>query len=76
MLWGDHGWHLGDHGRWNKHTNFEHATHVPMLIIDPLPGEREELRPPLNFLSIYPTVCDLAGMAKPANLDGETLRGL
>ena len=35
VLWGDHGWHLGDHGLWNKHTNFEQATHVPFLLIDP-----------------------------------------
>ena len=73
VLWGDHGWHLGDHGLWNKHTNFEHATHVPMLIIDPSARGKRRVTAPVEFLSIYPTVCDLAGMAKPANLDGESL---
>src|SRR6185503_4832152 len=35
VLWGDHGWHLGDHGMWSKHTNYEVATHIPLLIIAP-----------------------------------------
>ena len=29
ILWGDHGWHLGDHGMWCKHTNYERATRPP-----------------------------------------------
>ncbi len=72
VLWGDHGWHLGDHGLWNKHTNFEHATHVPMLIIDPS-AKGEKIMEPVEFLSIYPTICDLAGIQIPDDLDGENL---
>lgn len=49
VLWGDHGWHLGDHGLWNKHTNFEHATHVPMLIIDPSARGKRRVTAPVEF---------------------------
>lgn len=72
VLWGDHGWHLGDHGLWNKHTNFEQATHVPMLIIDPS-AHSQKVTMPVEFLSIYPTLCDLAGLSKPACLEGQSL---
>ena len=35
ILWGDHGWKLGDYGAWGKHTNFELDTHVPMILSVP-----------------------------------------
>lgn len=72
VLWGDHGWHLGDHGLWNKHTNFEQATHIPYLIVDPSAAARR-VTTPVEFLSIYPTLCDLAGLKVPTGLDGENL---
>lgn len=72
VLWGDHGWHLGDHGLWNKHTNFEHATHVPMIIIDPSSKHRE-VNHPVEFLDIYPTLCELNGLPTPSHTDGKSL---
>ena len=72
VFWGDHGWHLGDHGLWNKHTNFEHATHVPMLIVEPSsPGKKVDV--PVEFLDIYPTLCELAGLERLPQLEGESL---
>lgn len=72
VLWGDHGWHLGDHGLWNKHTNFEQATHVPMIIVDPS-QKGKNVSTPVEFLDIYPTLCDMAGLVVPKHLDGESL---
>lgn len=74
ILWGDHGWHLGDHGLWNKHTNFEQATHVPLIIIDPsIKKQKERISEPVEFLSIYPTLCDIINLKKPKHLDGKSI---
>lgn len=74
VFWGDHGWHLGDHGLWNKHTNFEHATRVPLMVS--LPGQKgmRTVENPVEFLSVYPTLCSVAGLPVPAGLDGENLQ--
>ncbi len=73
VLWGDHGWHLGDHGLWNKHTNFEQATHA--LLMMSVPGSRKGIRPVTiaEFTDVFPTLCDLANIPKPACLDGVSL---
>ena len=74
ILWGDHGWHLGDHGMWCKHTNFEQATRSPMIISAPWisqKGTRTQM--PTEFVDIYPTLCDLTGLPKPAHLAGDSL---
>jgi len=73
VLWGDHGWHLGDHGLWCKHTNFEQATRSPLIIADPaLPGAKKTVSPS-EFVDLFPTLCELAGVPVPGNLDGTSL---
>jgi arylsulfatase A-like enzyme len=72
VLWGDHGWHLGDHGLWCKHTNFEQATHSPLIIFDPS-IKSSKVNTPVEFVDIYPTLCELAGISKPEKLDGISL---
>ncbi len=74
VLWGDHGWHLGDHGLWNKHSNFEEATHVPLLI--KAPGLPANPKPSglCELVDIFPTLCDLADIKIPAYLDGVSLK--
>ncbi len=75
VLWGDHGWHLGDHNLWCKHSNFEQATRVPFIIVDPS-SEPRRVAEPVELLDIYPTLCDMAGVASPAHLGGGSIRRL
>ena len=72
VLFGDHGWHLGDHNLWCKHTNFEQATHAPLIISAPavLPTTTRSMT---EFIDIFPTICDLAGVAIPHQLAGKSL---
>lgn len=72
VFWGDHGWHLGDHGLWNKHTNFEQATHVPLIICDPA-LDPATVTTPVEFLDIFPTLCEAVSIPLPDHLDGESL---
>jgi iduronate 2-sulfatase len=70
VLWGDHGWQLGEHGFWCKHTNFEVATRTPLLVVAPgVAGERVCQRL-VEFVDIFPTVCDLADLPRPGHLQG------
>ena len=75
VLWGDHGWHLGDHDLWHKHTNFEQATRAPLIIAGPgiKAGKTSSLT---EFVDVFPTICDLAGISIPKNLDGKSLKPL
>jgi len=66
VLWGDHGWHLGDHSIWCKHTNYEQATRAPLIFVDPVAGRSgNRTDSPVNFVDIYPTLCKLAGLPNP-----------
>ena len=73
VLWGDHGWHLGDHGLWCKHSNFEQATAAPLIVVAPGMKKAQRTQSHTEFVDIFPTVCDLAGLPKPQQLDGESL---
>ena len=75
VLWGDHGWHLGDHNLWCKHTNFEQATRAPLLIA--APGIKPSVtHSPSEFVDVFPTLCDLARIPTPSHLDGVSLTPL
>ena len=75
VLWGDHGWHLGDHGMWCKHTNFEQATRSPLIFAGPdVPVGNTNA--PTEFIDIFPTLCTLAGLDVPDHLDGDDLVSL
>jgi len=72
VLFGDHGWKLGEHGMWCKHTNFELDTRATLIMRVPgvTPAETDNF---VEFLDIYPTLVDLCGFTVPENLDGTSL---
>jgi len=74
VLWGDHGWHLGDHGLWCKHSNFEQATRSPLIFSDPDIEGNIKNSSPTEFVDIFPTLCDLVGIKIPKVLDGKSLK--
>jgi len=78
ILWGDHGWHLGDHGVWGKATNYEIATRVPLILSAPgmkvARGTKTDAL--VELIDMYPTLCDLAGLPQPAHLEGHSFAPL
>ncbi len=72
VLWGDHGWHLGDHNMFCKHTNYEQATRSP-LIFSAGKNRMGASQTPTEFVDIFPTLCELTGIETPKNLDGLSL---
>ncbi len=76
VLWGDHGWNLGEHTMWCKHSCFETSLNAPLVFVTP---DSMKLRTGaatsslVEFIDIYPTLCELAGLPLPKHLDGESL---
>jgi arylsulfatase A-like enzyme len=73
VLWGDHGWHLGDHSMWCKHTNFEQATRAPLIVAAPGFKGGQKATGLTEFVDVFPTLTDLAGLKTPDNLAGKSL---
>ncbi len=73
VLWGDHGWKLGDYGSWCKHTNFELDTRVPLIIMDPDNPNGQSSNSLAEFVDIYPTLCEMTGLPLPKHLEGQSL---
>lgn len=74
VLWGDHGFHLGEKERWRKMTVWEESTHVPLIIVAPgrtMAGSRSPR--PVSLMDIYPTLAELAGLVAPEYLEGQSL---
>ena len=73
VLWGDHGWHLGDHGMWCKHTNYEQATRIPLIVAAPgSSAAGADSAALIETVDLYPTLCELAGIPLPAGIDGRS----
>jgi arylsulfatase A-like enzyme len=73
VIWGDHGFHLGDHDEWGKHTNMEQATRSPLIIAAPGMLKSNKTKNPSGFIDVYPTLCDLAGLSVPEAVQGKSL---
>lgn len=77
VLWGDHGWHLGEKGMWAKGTLFDVSARAPLLIVDPRRKTAgQSNRRPVEFVDIYPTLVELCGLPRPPGLEGRSLRPL
>ena len=74
VLWGDHGWHLGEHHLFGKHTSFENALRSPLIIRTPSMKNRgRPTRALTQSIDIYPTLARLCGLMPPADIDGTAL---
>lgn len=76
LVWGDHGWHLGDHALWGKHSTFDRAVNSLLMVKTPQmeqPGKATDAL--VASIDIYPTLCELTGLPKPQGLDGESFVG-
>lgn len=76
VLWGDNGWHLGENGIITKDTLYEVALHVPLIISDPAGSgiiQGAHCRALVEFVDIFPTLCELAGLAVPEQCSGDSL---
>lgn len=77
VLWGDHGFHLGDHSFWTKHTNYEQANRIPILITAPgTTTAGSSTRQLAESVDIYPTLAELCGLPQPKGpqrMDGVSL---
>lgn len=74
VLWGDHGWHLGEHAIWGKHALFEESLRSPLIISHSgLANPGKATRAMVETLDIFPTICELADLKAPAGLNGQSL---
>ncbi len=74
VLWGDHGWHLGEQDIWGKMTNFEVATHAPLILSAPNQKHAGTHTDALvEFVDIYPTLCQLCDLPIPEGLEGRSM---
>lgn len=77
VLWGDHGWHLGEKQHWRKFTLWEEATRSPLIWVVPgVTPVGTACHRAVDFMSIYPTLTDLAGIPTPKHVEGTSLKGL
>ena len=77
ILWGDHGWKLGEHDAWTKHSNVENDTWAPLIVSVPkakTAGAHSDAL--VEFVDIYPTLAELAGLPLPKHLEGTSFRPL
>lgn len=72
VLWGDHGWHLGEHTLWCKHCNFDRVMNAPLIVRDPDSKGGRRTSSITEFIDIYPSLCELCDLPEPDHLDGNS----
>jgi arylsulfatase A-like enzyme len=77
VFWGDHGWHLGEKNHWRKFALWEEAVRAPLIWVVPGVTKAGTLcERPVDFMSIYPTLCELMGFAVPKHVEGVSIKSL
>jgi len=77
VLWGDHGWKLGEHDAWGKHTDVENDVNAPLILSVPgMKNAGAHTDALVEFVDIYPTLCALAGLPLPGHLEGTSFKPL
>lgn len=72
VLWGDHGWNLGEHTLWCKHSCYETSMRIPLIVRAPGINGGQQTSGLTESIDIYPTLCDLAGLEPPRHLEGRS----
>jgi len=77
VFFGDHGYHLGERGWWNKNTVFELSARAPLIVVTPQMKRKDKSCSQIvEFVDIYPTLADLCELPPPANLEGTSFKPL
>ena len=77
VLWGDHGWHLGEKHHWRKFALWEEATRTPLIWVVPgVTPKGEVCVRTVDHMSIFPTLCELSGLVVPEHVEGVSIRTL
>ena len=73
VFWSDHGYFLGEHGFWCKHSTFEEAVKIPFIISSPNHIKNKTTASFTELVDVYPTLCEIANIKAPTYLQGESL---
>jgi arylsulfatase A-like enzyme len=77
ILWGDHGWHLGEKQHWRKFALWEEATRAPLLMVAPgVTRPNSVCERTVDFMNIYPTLAELCGLPVPEHCEGVSMVSL
>ncbi len=76
VLWGDHGWNLGEHTLWCKHSCYETSMQIPLIVRAPGIKKNQRRTGLIESIDLYPSLCELANLPRPRHLQGRSFVNL